>query len=182
MAAVAYRRTELEPSAVSLLTITPRPRRRARGRGTVMAGRRHAVRALLERGVEGDGSIRPASSTSGRANVRGIRTLRSSRGPVRSSSRASIAPTATGRRARTATPPSTRGPPGSTSVPTRVTRPCWTATTPPSGRRSSSGASRSGSRWRTPFEHSFLRATGHAWRSRPSETSQSRCALMGSTA
>jgi hypothetical protein len=59
------------------------------------------------------------------------------RGPVRSSSRASIAPAATGRRARRAPAPSTPGPPGSTSVPTQVTRMCWTATPPPSGRHSS---------------------------------------------
>ena len=44
----------------------PRSRRRARGRRPVLAGRRHPVRALLERGVEGATSIRLASSTSGR--------------------------------------------------------------------------------------------------------------------
>ena len=46
-------RTELEPSADLAADDQPGSRRCARGRGTVMAGRRHAVRALLERGVEG---------------------------------------------------------------------------------------------------------------------------------
>jgi predicted nucleotide-binding protein with TIR-like domain len=46
-------RTEFEPSAVSLLTIRRDRGGRARGCGKVVAGRRHVVRALLERGVEG---------------------------------------------------------------------------------------------------------------------------------
>ena len=41
-------RTELEPSAISLLTISARSHRCARGGGTVLAGRRHPVRPVLE--------------------------------------------------------------------------------------------------------------------------------------
>ena len=87
---------------------------------------------------------RPASSTTGRASVPVIPTRRSSRAPGRSSSRASTGPAATSRPARTARTPSTRGRPGSTSAPTRVTWPCSTATTQARGRRCSSGASRTG--------------------------------------
>ena len=128
-------RTELEPSSVSLLTISRNRAgalevsRAAHGRPTARC--RRATGARHRR----NGSIRPASSTTGTASVPAIRTLPNSRGPVRSSSRASIAPTATSRRAPAAPTRSTHGPPGSTSAPTRVTRPSWTAPTPPDARR-----------------------------------------------
>ncbi len=46
-------RTEREPSAVSLLTISRRPGGRARGCRTVMGRGRHADGSLLERGITG---------------------------------------------------------------------------------------------------------------------------------
>ena len=51
---------------------------------------------------------------------------------------------------------SRHGPPGSTSVPTRATRPSWTAPTPPGGRHSSTGVSRSGGLSLTPTGREHL--------------------------
>ena len=87
-------RTELEPSAVSLLTI-----RRDRAGSLEVAGRSWQADGTLSARYWSEASKeesnRPVSSISGRVNVPVIRTLPNSRGPVRSSSRASIAPVAT---------------------------------------------------------------------------------------
>ena len=142
-------RTELEPSSISLLTISRGRGRRAGGRGTGMAGRRHAVRRATGARHRRNESIRPASSTSGMANVPVIQTLPNS-GGSREIKLESVDRAGGYWTTRSDGPePSTHGPPGSTSVQTRVTGPCSTATTRPSGRHSSSGVSRSGGRWRT---------------------------------
>ena len=91
----------LEPSAVSLLTIS---RDRAGALSSSRDGRGRPTarcRRVLERGLEGTG--RPGRHLRLRRMVIPDTPMpRSSRGPARSSSRASIAPTATSSRARTA--------------------------------------------------------------------------------
>ena len=142
-------RTELEPSAVSLLTIS-----RNRAGALDVAGRSWQADGTLSARYWSEASkerVDPASifyfwkgerpRDPNAPQLEGTGEIK-----LESVDRAA----ATGRRARTAPTPSSLRPPGSTSVPTQVTRPCWTATTPPSGRRSSSGVSRSGSPWRTP--------------------------------
>ena len=90
------------------------PVRCARGRGPRLAGGWHLVVPLLERGGEGDGATRPASSTTGTASARVTRTPRSSTEPQRSALRAPIARPATGRPVRKPRRSSARGRPEST--------------------------------------------------------------------
>ena len=106
-----------EPSAVSLLADLARPRRGAGGDRPRLAGGRHPVGALLERGAKErkDPSV---SSTTGTENGLGTRTRRNWTGPERSCrdrrSRGRILHDPFGRTRR-----STRGRPASTCAPIR---------------------------------------------------------------
>ncbi len=137
-------RTEFEPSAVSLLSI-----RRDRTRALEIAGR----------SWDSDGTLSArywSEATKERQDPIGIfyfwkgerprdRTPPNSKGPARSSSSRSIAPTATSSRARPVPDPSTPRHPASTCAPTSTTWPSSTATIRRPARPSSSGVSPSGS-------------------------------------
>ena len=133
-------RTEREPSAVSLLTIS-----RDRTGALEVAGRSWQADGTLSARYWSE-AVREHADPAGIFYFwKGERPRHPDapelEGPARSSSRASIARTVTSRLDPTGTTPFTRGQPASTSGPTRVIVPCWTAMT-----RRKGGADRAATR------------------------------------
>ena len=114
-------RSEREPSADQPAPDLTRSGGRPRGRRPRLAGGRHPLVAVLERGRRRSAATRPASSTSGRASDLGTRTPPSSRARARSAWSLPIGPRATGPPGPKPIPSSMSGRPASTSAPIRTT-------------------------------------------------------------